>query len=67
MLAEVDRLLAAARAGDVGIALARVEANPAAAQSIAKTFNEAEQRGFWHSRRNSTREALQSLLNEAAE
>jgi cobaltochelatase CobN len=53
--------------GNEAVAAFLVSANPAAAQSMARTFNEAEQRGFWQSRRNSTRETLQSLMNEAAE
>jgi cobaltochelatase CobN len=43
------------------------EANPSAAQSIADTFLEAEKRGFWTSRRNSTRSALEAFINEVAE
>jgi cobaltochelatase CobN len=43
------------------------EANSAAAQSIADTFLEAEKRGFWTSRRNSTRSALETFMTEAAE
>jgi cobalamin biosynthesis Mg chelatase CobN len=43
------------------------EANPSAAQSIADTFLEAEKRGFWTSRRNSTRSVLEAFINEAAE
>ena len=42
------------------------EANPLVAQSIANTFLEAEKRGFWTSRRNSTRSALDAFINEAA-
>jgi cobaltochelatase CobN len=53
--------------GNDEIAAFLKKANPAAAQSIADTFLEAEKRGFWTSRRNSTRSALESFLGEAAE
>jgi cobaltochelatase CobN len=53
--------------GNDDVAAFLKEANPAAAQSIADTFVEAEKRGFWTSRRNSTRNALETFLSEAAE
>ncbi len=53
--------------GDEAVSAFLKEANPAAAQSIVETFLEAEKRGFWTSRRNSTRSVLESFLNEAAE
>jgi cobaltochelatase CobN len=42
-------------------------ANHAAAKSMAATFMEAERRGFWTSRRNSTQNILNEFLTEAAE
>jgi len=41
--------------------------NHAAAASIAATFMDAERRGFWSSRRNSTQNILNEFLAEAAE
>lgn len=43
------------------------DANPEAAAAIARSFTEAETRGFWTSRRNSTQAALHEFLSEAAE
>jgi cobaltochelatase CobN len=43
-----------------------VEANPQAARHMAGVFEEAERRGFWRSRRNSSASVLASLLQEAA-
>ncbi|MCX8502424.1 MAG: cobaltochelatase subunit CobN [Beijerinckiaceae bacterium] len=61
-----DRLFDATLGNDEVSAFLK-EANPSAAQSIADTFLEAEKRGFWTSRRNSTRSALEAFINEAAE
>jgi cobaltochelatase CobN len=44
-----------------------IESNPEAAKAIATLFREAEQRGFWTSRRNSTATVLDTILAEAAE
>lgn len=44
-----------------------IESNPEAAAAIATLFREAEQRGYWTSRRNSTATVLDALLAEAAE
>ena len=44
-----------------------ISANPEAASAIATLFREAEQRGYWTSRRNSTAAVLDALLAEAAE
>ena len=43
-----------------------IEANPLAARGMASKFAEAQRRGFWSSRRNSSAEILASLMGEAA-
>ncbi len=43
-----------------------VSANPDAARAMAARFQEAERRGFWTARRNSSAAILDSMLGEAA-
>ena len=59
--------LYAATLGHDDVRLFLTSANPEAAASIARLFREAETRGYWTSRRNSSRALLDSLLAEAAE
>jgi cobaltochelatase CobN len=43
-----------------------MRANPEAARGMAERFREAERRGFWTARRNSSGAILESMLSEAA-
>ncbi len=52
--------------GDEAVRAFLVGANRPAARHMARVFEEAVQRGFWRSRRNSCRSILASLLREAA-
>ena len=52
--------------GDESVRAFLVRANVAAARHMAGVFEEAERRGFWRSRRNSSASILASLLREAA-
>ncbi len=52
--------------GDDAVRAFLVRANRPAARHMAGVFEEAERRGFWRSRRNSSASILASLLREAA-
>jgi cobaltochelatase CobN len=52
--------------GDDAVRAFLVRANRPAARHMAGVFEEAERRGFWRSRRNSSASILASLLQEAA-
>jgi cobaltochelatase CobN len=52
--------------GDDGVRAFLMSANLQAACHMAGVFEEAERRGFWQSRRNSSAQILGSILEEAA-
>ncbi len=52
--------------GDDGVRAFLVQVNRPAARHMARVFTEAERRGFWRSRRNSTAGILDTLAKEAA-
>ena len=52
--------------GDDAVRAFLVEANRPAARHMARVFVDAERRGFWRSRRNSTTSILETLAKEAA-
>ncbi len=52
--------------GDDAVRAFLVEANRPAVRHMARVFVDAEQRGFWRSRRNSTTSILETLAKEAA-
>ena len=52
--------------GDDAVRAFLVEANRLAARHMARVFVDAERRGFWRSRRNSTTSILETLAKEAA-
>ncbi|WP_237480495.1 cobaltochelatase subunit CobN [Lichenibacterium dinghuense] len=54
-------LLFDATLGDDAVRGFMVEANPAAARAVAERFAEAQERGYWHARRNSTAALLAEL------
>ena len=58
-------LLFDATLGDDAVRDFMVGANPAAAQATADRFAEAQTRGYWHSRRNSTAAILAGLRSAA--
>jgi cobaltochelatase CobN len=59
-------LLFDATCGDERVREFLIAANPQAARGMAERFEEARRRGFWLSRRNSSREILQEMLGAAA-
>ena len=58
-------LLFDATLGDEAVRCFMVDANPAAARATADRFAEAQGRGYWHARRNSTAAILAELRTEA--
>ena len=52
--------------GDDAVRAFLIEANRPAVRHMARVFVDAEQRGFWRSRRNSTKSILETLAKEAA-
>ncbi len=52
--------------GDDAVRAFLISANRQAACHMAGVFEEAERRGFWQSRRNSSARILASILKEAA-
>ena len=52
--------------GDDSVRAFLLQANRRAASHMGRVFEEAAQRGFWLSRRNSSARILESVLREAA-